>query len=80
MHRLCQARDPLTVRETGHRYDPVPARWPPARHGTLNDVSAKATPARPDGGRVRADTITRLEQAMSALGAASMTSMDERLP
>ena len=34
----------------------------------------------PDGGRVRADTIARLEQSMSALGAASMTSMDQRLP
>ncbi len=43
-------------------------------------MSAKATPAKPDGGRVGADTITRLEQSMSALGAASMASMDERLP
>jgi hypothetical protein len=30
--------------------------------------------------RVRAETITRLEQSMSALGTAAMTSMDERLP
>jgi hypothetical protein len=30
-------------------------------------------------GRVRADTITRLEQAMGALGTAAMTSMDRRL-
>ncbi len=45
-----------------------------------DDVNAKATPATPAGGRVRADTIARLEQSMSALGAASMTSMDERLP
>jgi hypothetical protein len=45
-----------------------------------DDVSAKATPAVPDGGGVRADTITRLEQSMSALGAASMASMDQRLP
>jgi PucR C-terminal helix-turn-helix domain/GGDEF-like domain len=43
-------------------------------------VSAKATPAAPDGGGVRADTITRLEQSMSALGTASMASMDQRLP
>ncbi len=34
----------------------------------------------PDRGRVRADTIARLEQSMSALGAASMASMDQRLP
>jgi DNA-binding PucR family transcriptional regulator len=31
-------------------------------------------------GRVRAETITRLEQSMSALGAAAMASMDRRLP
>jgi PucR C-terminal helix-turn-helix domain/GGDEF-like domain len=34
----------------------------------------------PRGGRVRDETITRLEQAMSALGAAAMASMDKRLP
>jgi len=34
----------------------------------------------PGRGRVRADTIARLEQSMSALGAASMASMDQRLP
>jgi hypothetical protein len=43
-------------------------------------VSAKATSAKRDSGRVRQDTITRLEQSMSALGSASMASMDERLP
>src|SRR5215510_3189635 len=52
----------------------IGAAWHP------DDVSAKATPAAPDGGAVRTDTITRLEQSMSALGAASMASMDERLP
>lgn len=52
----------------------ISAAWHP------DDVSAKATPAMPDGGGVRADTITRLEQSMSALGAASVASMDERLP
>ena len=45
-----------------------------------DDVSTKATPAVPDGGGVRADTISRLEQSMSALGSASMASMDQRLP
>ncbi len=50
------------------------AAWHP------DDVSVKATPAMPGRGRVRADTIARLEQSMSALGAASMTSMDQRLP
>jgi hypothetical protein len=34
----------------------------------------------PRGGRVRDDTIARLEQSMSALGAAAMASMDRRLP
>jgi hypothetical protein len=32
------------------------------------------------GGRVRDETIARLEQSMSALGAAAMASMDRRLP
>jgi DNA-binding PucR family transcriptional regulator len=32
------------------------------------------------GGRVRDDTIARLEQAMGALGAAAIASMDRRLP
>jgi hypothetical protein len=49
----------------------IGAAWHP------DDVSAKPAP---DGGGVRADTINRLEQSMSALGAASMASMDERLP
>lgn len=47
-----------------------------------DDVSTTVTPAVPDGGqgaRVRDETIARLEQSMSALGAASMASMDERL-
>ena len=72
--------DSVKERETGHTYNPVPGRMAlhPAWHP--DDVSAKATPARPAGGRVRADTIARLEQSMSALGAASMASMDERLP
>jgi hypothetical protein len=52
----------------------ISAAWHP------DDVSAKVTPAAPDGGGVRADTIARLEQSMSALGAASMASMDQRLP
>jgi len=43
-------------------------------------VSVKASPATPYGGRVRADTIARLEQSMSALGTASMASMDQQLP
>jgi DNA-binding PucR family transcriptional regulator len=33
-----------------------------------------------DTGRVRPETITRLEQAMGALGSAAMASMDRRLP
>src|SRR6266487_5826181 len=62
-----------------HRPGPVGvpgggAAWHP------DDVSVKATPAMPGRGRVRADTIARLEQSMSALGAASMASMDQRLP
>src|SRR5262249_61065372 len=43
-------------------------------------LSVQASPATPHGGRVRADTITRLEQSMSALGSASMASMDQKLP
>jgi hypothetical protein len=53
------------------------AAWHP------DEVSTKATPAAPQDGqgpRVRDATIARLEQSMSALGAASMASMDERLP
>src|SRR5262245_65705113 len=49
----------------------IAAAWHP------DDVSANAAP---DGGGVRTDTITRLEQSMSALGTASMASMDQRLP
>jgi PucR C-terminal helix-turn-helix domain/GGDEF-like domain len=48
-----------------------------------DEVSTKATPAAPQNGqgpRVRDETIARLEQSMSALGVASMASMDERLP
>src|SRR5260370_37305996 len=52
----------------------VRAAWHP------DDVSAKATPAMPRGGGVRRATITRLEQSMSALGTASVASMDQRLP
>jgi hypothetical protein len=45
-------------------------------------VSAKAVQANPrkTTSRVRAETIARLEQSMSALGTAVMASMDERLP
>src|SRR5258708_1982574 len=58
---------------------------PIAAHGAWHpgDVSPKASPPGPadgEGRRVRDETIARLEQSMSALGAASMASMDERLP
>src|SRR5258708_21682631 len=58
---------------------------PIAAHGAWHpgDVSPKASPPGPadgEGRRVRDETIARLEQSMSALGAASMASMDARLP
>jgi PucR C-terminal helix-turn-helix domain/GGDEF-like domain len=40
----------------------------------------RAGPAARHPGRVRDDTIVRLEQAMGSLGTAAMTSMDRRLP
>jgi PucR C-terminal helix-turn-helix domain/GGDEF-like domain len=46
--------------------------------GTGRPAAAAQRAAKP--GRVRADTIARLEQAMGALGTAAMTSMDRRLP
>lgn len=45
--------------------------------------AGRAGPVRPAAsprGRVRDETIARLEQSMSALGAAAMASMDRRLP
>ena len=48
-------------------------RSPAGRAGGLRPVAAPR-------GRVRAETIARLEQSMSALGAAAMASMDRRLP
>jgi PucR C-terminal helix-turn-helix domain/GGDEF-like domain len=57
--------------------DRARAAWHP------DDVSTKATPQVPEddqGPRVRDESIARLEQSMSALGAASMASMDQRLP
>jgi DNA-binding PucR family transcriptional regulator len=73
--------------------DVTPARHvpraPAAGSGTPAGSPAQETP-RPDGpgprrpvngtGRVRDATIARLEQSMSALGAAAMASMDRRLP
>jgi hypothetical protein len=44
-------------------------------------VTVRRAEARPSrAGRVRPETIERLERAMGALGTAAMTSMDERLP
>jgi hypothetical protein len=45
-----------------------------------NGASSPADGRAGKGGRVRDDTIVRLEQAMGALGTAAMTSMDRRLP
>jgi PucR C-terminal helix-turn-helix domain/GGDEF-like domain len=64
-----------------------PGRSAAAGSGTPAGSSAQeAAPAAGPGGRaagtgrVRDETITRLEQSMSALGAAAMASMDRRLP
>src|SRR5450755_3970493 len=43
-------------------------------------VSSRTRPPAGPRGRVRDETIARLEQSMSALGAAAMASMDRRLP
>src|SRR5436190_19137495 len=40
------------------------------------DIPTPVTPA----GRVREETINRLQQAMGSLGAAAMMSMEQRLP
>ncbi len=43
-------------------------------------AKADSPGAAPRGGRVRDDTIARLDQAMGSLGTAAMLSMDRRLP
>src|SRR6185437_5624937 len=52
----------------------------PPGHGRLATVTTADRAARPGRGRVRDETIARLEHSMSALGAAAMASMDKRLP
>src|SRR6266852_8044468 len=47
--------------------------------GSVRADERPGTPAAA-GGRVRAETIQRLEQSMSALGTAAMASMDRRMP
>jgi hypothetical protein len=84
--RLLPAPDPDPDHRPGHRNHPRAAA---AGSGTPAGSSAQDAP-RPDGprprppvagtGRVRDATVARLEQSMSALGAAAMASMDRRLP
>jgi hypothetical protein len=59
--------------------DPSPPAGPGAPHSAGPSASTElglATPA----GRVREETIERLQQSMGALGTAAMASMEQRLP
>jgi DNA-binding PucR family transcriptional regulator len=66
----------------------TPAKNAPAKNapaGSASQVTPRPDSPRPrppvDGsGRVRDETVARLEQSMSALGSAAMASMDRRLP
>ncbi len=66
---------------------PPRGRGGPARRETPADPGALAAPGAsanlgspPPAGRVREETISRLQQAMGSLGTAAMTSMEQRLP
>ncbi|MFI5081502.1 MAG: PucR family transcriptional regulator, partial [Streptosporangiales bacterium] len=66
---------------------PPRGRGGPARRETPADPGALAAPGAsadlgspPPAGRVREETISRLQQAMGSLGTAAMTSMERRLP
>jgi len=48
--------------------------------GALADRTPADLGSPPPAGRVREETISRLQQAMGSLGTAAMTSMEERLP
>jgi hypothetical protein len=60
---------------TGGGASPIAGPGGPARP----DTPADPGPAQP-AGRVREETISRLQRAMGSLGTAAMTSMEQRLP